>query len=101
MSLVLGTLLLVEIRHGQGNHHHWYLRIYSIMVPPRVQNFVMLIAIEMHNSFEKQNSTHRDAICSRTLSGHIPSLQNTVPFDSRRVDMCLRKKRAEFTNSST
>jgi hypothetical protein len=72
-----------------------------MVVPPRVQNFTTLIAMEMHNSFEKQDSSHRDAICSRTLSGHIPSLQNTVPFDSKRVDMCLRKKRAEVTNSST
>jgi hypothetical protein len=41
--------------------------------------------MEMHNSFEKQDSIHRDAICFRTLSGYIPSLQNTVPFDSKRV----------------
>jgi hypothetical protein len=59
--------------------------IFSEMRPPRVQNFVRLIAMERHNSFEKQDSIHRDAICSRTLSGCIPSLQNTVPFDSKRV----------------
>jgi hypothetical protein len=57
--------------------------------------------MEMHNSFEKQDSIHRDAICPRTLSGYIPSLQNTVPFDSKRVAMCLRRKRAEVTNFST
>jgi hypothetical protein len=33
--------------------------------PPRVQNFVTLIAMEMHNSFEKQDSIHRDAMCPR------------------------------------
>jgi hypothetical protein len=57
--------------------------------------------MEMHNSFEKQDSIHRDAICSTTLSGYTPGLQNTVPFDSKRVAMCLRRKRAEVTNFST
>jgi hypothetical protein len=69
--------------------------------PPRVQNFVTLIAMEMRNSFEKQDSIHRDATWSKTLSGYIPSLQNTVPFDSKRVAVCLRRKRVEVTNFST
>jgi hypothetical protein len=60
-----------------------------------------LIAMEMHNSFEKQNSIHRDAICFRTLSGYIPSLLNTVPCDSKRVAMCLHRKRAEVINFSS
>jgi hypothetical protein len=33
------------------------------MLPLRVQNSVTLIAIEMHNSFEKQDSIHRDTGC--------------------------------------
>jgi hypothetical protein len=51
--------------------------------------------------FQGHDSIHRDAICFRTLSGYIPSLQNTVPFDSKRVAMCLRRKRAEVINFST
>jgi hypothetical protein len=69
--------------------------------PLRVQNVVTLIAMEMHNGLEKQDSIHRDAICFRTLFGYVPSLQNTVPFGSKRVAMCLRRKRAEVTNFST
>jgi hypothetical protein len=37
----------------------------SLILPPRVQNIVTLVAVEMHNSLEKQDSIHRDAICSR------------------------------------
>jgi hypothetical protein len=37
----------------------------------------------------------------RTLCGYILSLDNIVPFDSKRVAMCLRRKRAEITNFST
>jgi hypothetical protein len=68
------------------------------MPSPRMHYFVTLIAMEMHDSLERQDSIHRDAICSRTLFGHIPSLQNTVPFGSKCIAMCLRRKRAEVTN---
>jgi hypothetical protein len=37
----------------------------------------------------------------RTLFGYITSLENIVPFGSKRVAMCLRRKRAEVTNFST
>jgi hypothetical protein len=36
--------------------------IFNKLDPPRVRNFVTLIAMEMHNSFQKQDSIHRDAI---------------------------------------
>jgi hypothetical protein len=36
-----------------------------------------------------------------TLFGYMPSLENIVPFDSKHVAMCLRRKRAEVTNFST
>jgi hypothetical protein len=36
-----------------------------------------------------------------TLFGHIVSLENIVPFRSKRVAICLRRKRAEGTNFST
>jgi hypothetical protein len=37
----------------------------------------------------------------RTLFGYIPSLENIVPFGSKRVVVRLRRKRAEVTDSST
>jgi hypothetical protein len=36
----------------------------------------------------------------RTLFGYIPSLEDIVPFGSKRVEVCLRRKRAEVTNFS-
>jgi hypothetical protein len=36
-----------------------------------------------------------------TLFGHIVSLENIVPFRSKRVATCLRRKRVEVTNFST
>jgi hypothetical protein len=37
----------------------------------------------------------------KTPFGYIPSLENIVLFGSKRVTMCLHKKRAEVTNFST
>jgi hypothetical protein len=33
----------------------------------------------------------------KTLFGYVPSLENIMPFDSKSVVMCLRRKRAEHT----
>jgi hypothetical protein len=41
-----------------------YLSLEGLIPPPRVQEFATLIAMQMHNSFEKQDSIHRDAMCS-------------------------------------
>jgi hypothetical protein len=38
---------------------------------------------------------------SRTLFGYMSSLEKIVPFSSKRVAMCLHRKRAEVTNFST
>jgi hypothetical protein len=35
----------------------------GLVHPPHVQNFVTRIAIENHDSFEGQDSTHRDVTC--------------------------------------
>jgi hypothetical protein len=37
----------------------------------------------------------------RTLFGYVSSLEKIVPFSSKRVAMCLRRKRAEVTSFST
>jgi hypothetical protein len=37
----------------------------------------------------------------RALFGYILSLENFVPFRSKRVAICLRRKRAEVTDFST
>jgi hypothetical protein len=69
--------------------------------PPRVQNFATLTAMEIHNSFEKQDSIHRDTICSGLSLETSPSLENSMTSSSKCVAMCHRGRRAEVTNFST
>jgi hypothetical protein len=57
--------------------------------------------MEMHNSFEKQDSIHRDTICSRTLFGHIPNLQTTVPFGGKDIVVDFRRRVGAATLSNS
>jgi hypothetical protein len=47
-----GTITIAKEKHSIG----------STTRPSRAQTFVTRIAMEMHNSFEKQGSVHRAAI---------------------------------------
>jgi hypothetical protein len=77
------------ISRALPRRHAGICRLYHYL-PSHVQKFVMRVAITMHNTFGKQDSVHRDAICSRILFGYAPSSQNTVPVGSKRVAMCFR-----------
>jgi hypothetical protein len=64
LTIPLASLSFVRL---EANCKYAWLPVCDIprMLPPHMQTFVTLIAIavERHNSFEEQDSIHRDMIC--------------------------------------
>jgi hypothetical protein len=68
--------------------------------PPYVQSLATRIPMEMHNSFEKQESIHRDATRSE-FSLVTCRVWIVLCLSIASIAICLRRKRAEVTNFST
>jgi hypothetical protein len=65
-----------------------------------VQKYVTLVAIRMHNTFEKQDSVHRDAGIFWALFGHSSGLETIMPFYREDVSLVLRRRRVGVTDFS-